>query len=271
MKKLLSYVCILSAIACQPAHARDYYRNYEPVGHNYSDYARVPQERYHRYERPQSEPKRYESPRFTRLTNEQANDTPLKRKVIGETALPFRPYIGVDGAIGEIKYEDEEAKFLFNKSLKRLGVFGGLQFNQYIGLEAFYNTGNVKDKKHSTSFTEFSDLGIKDSLDFTSYGLDLLGYLPVHQSVDIILGLGYGWYKFDAKIDAEFTSYSAGVNETLKLKLKEKDEAIRFSLGAQYLINDNWALRILGRYADFSDGDVIKNMMEVSLGLRYTF
>lgn len=270
MKKLLSYVCILAAIACQPAQAREYYRNYEPVGHNSSSYARVPQEKQYHYERPQHESRRHESPRFTRLTDEQVNNTNFNRKFINLGTFSLSPYIGVDVAKGENKYNESLEKYLFGKSMKRFGVFSGLQFNQYIGFEAFYNKGGMNKKSYTIEDT-FSELKLKNTMDFTSFGVDLMGDIPIFYSMDIILGLGYGWYTFNTKIDADFYNFLLKLEKEGDVKDKFKDEAIRFSLGAQYLINDKWAFRLLGRYADFLKGDVIKNMMEVSLGLRYTF
>ena len=55
----------------------------------------------------------------------------------------------------------------------------------------------------------------------------------------------------------------------------EKDSqnttGIRIGLGAQYNVTDNVALRAMARYVKLSDDDVIKNMVEMSLGLRYMF
>lgn len=269
MKKLLSLVCILSAIACQPAQARDYYRKYEPVGHDTPEYVDINGARYARV--PQERQQRYEQPRFARLNQEQSDDIKLKREVIQINSLNVHPYLGIDGALGKGKYKKEDDEFLFGETMKRFGVFGGLQFNQYVSLEGFYTSGSMEEKTRRAAITEFAEAKITDNIDFSAYGFDLMGYLPIQRNLDIILGLGYGWYDFDA--EAKFNLYNSSIDASYagKLKGSAKDEAIRFSLGAQFWFNESWAVRLLGRYMDFSDGKVLENMMEFSLGLRYMF
>lgn len=266
MKKLLSVVYVLSAIAYQPAQAQVYYR--EPAGHDQPQYIEYDGARYARI--PQNTA--YDpQPRYVRLDSEQSNNARLKREVIGTNSLNLHPYLGVEGALGKNKYTEDGDDFLFSKDMRRFGLFGGLQFNQYVGLEGFYHFGKMKDKTHSAEVTEFITLTAKDSLDFSAYGFDLMGYIPIREKIDIILGVGYGWYDFDVKMGLAF--YNSTVEKAYKgrLKGKVKDEAVRFSLGTQFLLTDNWSVRLLGRYMDFSDGDAIKSMMELSLGLRYMF
>lgn len=292
MKNLLSIVCLFTAIAYQSAHARDYY-GYERVGRDeveyvrYSNgrYARVPQTevievqpRYQnlnynegRVSEPRYQRQSYQQPRFTKLNAEQANEAKFKRSVIDTGTLGVRPYFGLEGAVGEVKYGDEIDKELFSKKNKRAGIFAGLQFNQYVGLEAFYHIGNTKEKTISETITDYTSMKLKDTANFNAYGLDLMGYIPVGKAVDIVLGLGYGWYDFKGKVDLNIYNSSVEENYEIKFKGKDKSEAVRFTLGTQFLLNDNWAVRLLGRYADFSSDDAIKNIMEVSLGLRYMF
>lgn len=267
MKKLFLFVSIFTAIACQLAHARDYY-GYERVGRNDSDYIYIDGVRYARV--PQKEVVEAQ-PRFTKLSTEQADEVRFKRKVIDTRALGIRPYFGLDGAVGEVKYSGDLAKEFLNKAYKRVGVFAGLQFNQYVGLEAFYHIGNTKENNETHELTQFTTMKMKNTMDFNSYGADLMGYIPVGKAVDIVLGVGYGWYDFRGKINLSFDNSSVGTILNAKIKDKASEEAVRYTLGTQFLLNNHWAVRILGRYADFTSDDVIKNMIEVSLGLRYMF
>lgn len=292
MKKLFLLVSVFTAIAYQLAHARDYY-GYERVGRNQPDfieyegeyYARVPEQsanvsqpRYQnlnynegRVSEPRYQRQSYQQPRFTRLNAEQANEAKFKRSVIDTGTLGVRPYLGLEGAFGTTEYGNEIDKELFSKATKRMGIFAGLQFNQYVGLEAFYHIGNTKEKTISETITDYTSMKLKDTANFNAYGLDLMGYIPVGKAVDIVLGLGYGWYDFKGKVDLNIYNSSVEENYEIKFKGKDKSEAVRFTLGTQFLLNDNWAVRLLGRYADFSSDDAVKNIMEISLGLRYMF
>lgn len=250
MKNLLSIVCMFTVIAYQSAHARDYY-GYERVGRDDSDYIYINNERYARV--PEERVQRAQSRHFVRLDAEQSNEA--RRRVLNTGNWNVRPYVGIDGSFGQIKYKQELDKELLGKASKRVGAFAGLQFNQYVGLEAFYQIGNTKEKKVSPDVVSFLDVTLKDTLDFTAYGFDLMGYIPIQREMDIILGLGYGWYEFEGKIKGEAYNYINNQGYEVKFSDKVKDGAVR----------------ILGRYMYFSDDDAVKNMMELSLGLRYMF
>jgi len=268
MKKLLSLVCIFTAIAYQPARAQTY--SYEPAGYNQPQYIEYKGTRYVRV--PQNTI--YEvQPRFTEPDRELSNEP--KRRVIINT-FDITPYLGVEGALGKSKYSDErrylsDIELLFSRRTWRAGLFGGLQFNQYFGLEGFYTIGNMQDKKQDLGSSWISTTDAKNSLNFKAYGFDLLGYVPILQEIDIILGIGYGWYDFDGKVKLKNFNYFINYPITRDFKDSAKDEALRFSLGAQMMLNDHWSVRVLGRYIDFSDDEVLKEMMEFSLGLRYSF
>lgn len=266
MKKLFLLVSVFTAIAYQLAFARDYY-GYEQVGRDDSDYIYINDTRYARV--PEERVQRAQSRHFVRLDAEQSNEA--RRRVLNTGNWNVRPYVGIDGSFGQIKYKQELDKELLGKASKRVGAFAGLQFNQYVGLEAFYQIGNTKEKKVSPDVVSFLDVTLKDTLDFTAYGFDLMGYIPIQREMDIILGLGYGWYEFEGKIKGEAYNYINNQGYEVKFSDKVKDGAVRLSLGTQFLLDDDWAVRILGRYMYFSDDDAVKNMMELSLGLRYMF
>ena len=255
MKKLSLFVCIFTAAAIQLAQAQNYY--YELVERDQPGYLEYDEG-------------------YARVSKENLNNmAKSKRKVLN---MNLHPYLGLAGSLGRAEFskikdsdDDDDFKSVFNKETMGLGGFAGLQFNQYVGLELFYQWGStLKDKEH-VERTDFARATIGSSATFEAYGVDLLGYLPVHRNIDIIFGLGYGWYDFEGKFDMSL--YNSSVYYHLEKTFKDDlgKRAVRYSAGMQYLLNDNWSVRFMARYVDFTRSDIIKGMTELSLGVRYMF
>lgn len=81
------------------------------------------------------------------------------------------------------------------------------------------------------------------------------------------MALGLAYYDFDIN----------GKVSHLNQYYEDNDNAeslgMRTGLGLQFNINTNWAIRIMGRYTTLLNNkqDYIKNISELSLGLRYLF
>ena len=73
---------------------------------------------------------------------------------------------------------------------------------------------------------------------------------------------GVGKYEFDVKL-----KYSDGIHE---FSGSDDNVGYRFGVGAQYNITGHWALRGMVRYVVL-DSEYIDDMLEFSLGMRYTF
>ncbi len=307
MKKLLSAACILTAIAYQPAQARSY--NYEFAGqgaHNYviidgERYARIPEQSAPRVETPryelqrQAEPRyelrrvdvpryetrrvagpRYETrrvveiqPRYT--TTQYQEETPHLK-----IAWDVKPYIGVDYGMTDFTfttYEDDivDVEEAYNTKPNFWGAVVGLQLNRYMGIEAFYQKSDKATKSFHEATTEFSDASLKTSMSYKAYGVDLLGYLPLYDSLDLVLGLGLAKHDFSASVDVSIFNNSIDRSYKYHEKVSADSMAGRFGLGLQYNINEHLALRAMGRYIDFFDDDEFEKMIEFSLGLRYFF
>jgi hypothetical protein len=56
------------------------------------------------------------------------------------------PYIGLSGQVDSMKFEERYGAPLFNRKLLSGGVFAGVMFNDYIGLELGYNVSERKQK-----------------------------------------------------------------------------------------------------------------------------
>ena len=118
------------------------------------------------------------------------------------------------------------------------------------GLEACYQR-SLNEKN--------SSYGEKVSSRIQNYGVDALGYLPLgcDQEVELIAGLGLGEYEMKARV--------AGLGAD-----KEEALGIRANIGAQYNIDENWAVRGMYRHVYLQNSEM-NDINEFSAGIRYNF
>ncbi len=289
MKKLILFIPLLTAITYQPAQAQSYY--YEHAGQGAHDYviidgeryARIPQQPAPRVEIPRYELQRQAEPRYElRRVDEPRYET---RRVIEtqprytkepphlKIAWDVKPYIGIDVGTTDFSFSESDEVNLdeaYNTKPKFWGVVAGLKFNPYLGIEAFYQKSGDDTKKYNAA-TEFSYGSIKTSMNYKAYGADLLGYLPLTDSLEMVLGLGLAQYKFGGSVKMDVINTSVNYVYHSNEKISADSMAGRFGLGLQYNINEHWAVRATGRYVKFFDDDEFEKMIELSLGLRYFF
>lgn len=154
-----------------------------------------------------------------------------------QAAMNMTPYVGMDYVYSDMDMNNGKEDKLENK-FNSLAINTGVKFNEYVGLEAYYQQSDT-EKKHGNNSR------------FYSYGADVMGYLPVSEKVDLIGSLGLGQYEFRAGGDEDEIGY-------------------RIGLGAQYSFNDNWAARAMVREV-LLDSDTMDNMLEFNAGVRYSF
>lgn len=168
-------------------------------------------------------------------------------------AYDLKPYVGAGYTYTDVELNhhfDAVAETDYHSAF----IAAGVQPHQNWGLEMFYQAS----KEESKSIAGL----VKNKTDFQAIGLDALGYLPVHQRVNLIGSVGLGHYRFHTDADG-FVSLS----ET------EKNLGWRFGAGVQYQLTDNLALRGMARYVmlDTDSGDVVDRMMDVSVGAYWQF
>ena len=156
----------------------------------------------------------------------------------------YIPYIGTS-----YNYSDTNNKGgnSYNNSVT---VNLGSIYNKYFGTELFYQ---YSDKhKFGASST------IKNSR-FQSYGLDIMGYLPLGKKEDIAptLTMGIGEYTFKQ-------DYNQGKD------LKDHGWGYRFGGGLTYSVNNNLALRCIFRYIKLDGMKNIDHINEYTFGIRYS-
>ncbi|MBP3687099.1 MAG: porin family protein [Alphaproteobacteria bacterium] len=257
MRKLLILAGIFTVLAYNNAQARYYEEN----GYYYEE-----RPRYERQVRYREEPKyaRQEPIRYRRLSNEEVRKYE-ERQLTNTASSTIRPYIGVDIATTKMKFssvKDEDGdsfnyKEVLPASYTAYSLNAGAKFNQNFGIEAFI--------QQSSEETKTDDWDYKEKIQFNAIGIDLIGYLPVSHELELLASLGLAQYNFNLKEEIDYDDYYEWEKSTLNTI------GYRFGIGAQYNINEHIALRAMARYIKFSDDDIIKNMTELSLGLRYMF
>jgi opacity protein-like surface antigen len=269
MKNFLLLAGVVSLMISSPAQAERYYRGDD--GYYYVESVAQPKVQYieegEYYER---ESPRYSEPKYTRSsTRYQRVNTETARQYQERQAYKedysvnkVRPYIGFDIGRTYTKLTDTDDEDFFKDKNNSISGVIGLKFNKNFGLEAFYQQSD-KAKKEYENFTFKGE----SSLKYNAYGIDLQGYIPITQELDLLASLGLAEYNFKAK--GLWESYSRG--EFLSLDTSEDSIGYRFGLGMQYNINQHLALRTMARYVQMDKDEDIKHLTEISLGLRYMF
>ena len=202
----------------------------------------------------------------------------------------FKYYLGMDYNMGKTSTGSKELVFddmIFATSpisispedimddQDSLSFVAGARVTKYWGLEVFYqqstddNTMTQIDNKTlgSIDYHLMSDY----TTSFKAYGIDLNGYIPVSQYFDFVASLGLAQYKFEN--EAIFTSYYVDKGDKRDMVKKDFGEdklGYRAGIGAQLNIADGVALRAMYRYI-YLGGDLVDNLNEFSLGLRFLF
>lgn len=166
----------------------------------------------------------------------------------------LRPYLGVDAGTTDIGYSGSQEKYFLKDRAMFVGGAAGLRIGRNWGVEMFYQTSNTAKK---TADDEWRTEG-----DYTAYGVDALGFLPLNDQLELVAAAGVGKYEFDVKL-----KYSDGIHE---FSGSDDNVGYRFGAGAQYNLTNHWALRGMVRYVVL-DSEYIDDMLEFSLGMRYTF
>lgn len=160
----------------------------------------------------------------------------------------LKPYVGIDA-----EYHDYSVD-LGNGLSYDDDLFAG---NVHIGFRPHKNFGV------ETGYFRTEDISLKSntgSLKATIQGasFDMLGYLPVHDKVDLIGTGGVLFTVLDAKFSSPFLRYEGS----------ESEVGFRGGAGAQFNVTESFNLRAIARYQQFaSDVDSVS----LSVGANYAF
>ena len=274
MKKffLIAVVASLFSITAQAAERPANY--YRPYGHN-TRYTRTSESRSSQnYQRQYRQPSSYteETENYQRQQYRQPSYYP--QEVQPQPApdyrsqqsapsfydnIQIRPVIGIDyvHSSADIDVKDGDgtdlSEFLEDK-FNAFAISAGFKFNDYFGLEAFYQQSEKATKTTTRGYYSFV---IEDQ--YKAYGLDLIAYYPVISQLDLIASLGVAYFKAEIK--------DLVGNENLG---SEDKIGYRFGAGLQYYITDYLAFRLMARY-NYTNIDGLDNIVDVTAGIRVYF
>ncbi len=159
----------------------------------------------------------------------------------------IRPYVGMDYVYSYANYKDLDRKP--ERSYNSIAGNIGAQMWTYFGPEFYYQYAFKR-----TSFKGADKVKNR----FYSYGMDMIGYMPLgcEGKFNALGSIGLGDYNVK-------TRHHHHSNDTNKI-------GYRFGLGAMYNLTDNISARIMGRY-DYVGTKYLDDIWEMTAGLRYTF
>lgn len=172
-----------------------------------------------------------------------------------ENTLDIKPVIGIDYVYSQIDMDDGVNE-IWEDKLNAYALSAGVKINKYFGVEAFYQQSEEAEKSHDIYVYPYHQLSIDTTIKYKAYGIDLVGYAPVHKNFDLIGTIGTAYY--DTDISLGYMSASEG-------KL-----GFRLGAGAQVNINEHVSLRIMGKY-NYTNIEGAKNMFDVTAGARFYF
>lgn len=164
-------------------------------------------------------------------------------------------YLGAEVNYNSPKYKNVTATSAteVKKNKYGIGFEVGAKFNENFGVGVGYNFFK-KSKRTNAS-------GVEVSSKLKNLFVDLFGYYPVSEEVNLVGSLGMGKLKPTVAASTGTVSAPANVN---KGKFKP-----RVGFGAEYKFDDNVSTRFMVRYQ--KGHNVIKSNMQGGLGLFYTF
>ena len=169
-------------------------------------------------------------------------------------AADLNPYVGAGYSYADAGYKGDFDTLAETKHHAGF-IAAGVRPHQNWGAEAFYQLSAHADKSALNHL-------VKTETSFQAFGLDALGYLPVHDKVDLIGSAGVGYYRFKA----DYSRFVSGSDT-------ENNFGWRLGIGAQYHVTDNLSLRGMVRYVDINDSgnDAVDDLTDISIGVYYHF
>lgn len=176
----------------------------------------------------------------------------------------FSPYIGLEASNLHVNHETvtspvsgDPVNFddVYPTEYRVLTPFIGIDLHKYLAVEAGYMHTNEKTKNFTpVDFVE---------MEFQGPYADLVGKFPLSGNVDILGSVGIA----QLRASGEFDLPTVGAS----IRIKDKDTAIRFGLGADLRLHRHWSLRGTLRYTDIDFGGAMKNMMQYGIAAVYRF
>lgn len=171
------------------------------------------------------------------------------------------PYVGADYNYSSLNFGRESEDF-YADNFNSLGVVAGVKLLSFLSVEGFYQQSENKDNTVRNHFVEGDEFSTK--LKLKSYGVDLVGDVLNLGIVEILSSVGYGYYDADVTNTVNINGVGG------RRSFNEEGNGLRLGIGGQINPLPSLGIRAMFRYT-VTDMDAVKNMKEVTVGVRYCF
>ena len=171
------------------------------------------------------------------------------------------PYVGADYNYSSLNFGRESEDF-YADNFNSLGVVAGVKLLSFLSVEGFYQQSENKDNTVRNHFVEGDEFSTK--LKLKSYGVDLVGDVLNLGIVEILSSVGYGYYDADVTNTVNINGVGG------RRSFNEEGNGLRLGIGGQINPLPSLGIRAMFRYT-VTDMDAVKNMKEVTVGVRYDF
>ena len=171
------------------------------------------------------------------------------------------PYVGADYNYSSLNFGRESEDF-YADNFNSLGVVAGVKLLSFFSVEGFYQQSENKDNTVRNHFVEGDEFSTK--LKLKSYGVDLVGDVLNLGIVEILSSVGYGYYDADVTNTVNINGVGG------RRSFNEEGNGLRLGIGGQINPLPSLGIRAMFRYT-VTDMDAVKNMKEVTVGVRYYF
>ena len=118
-------------------------------------------------------------------------------------------------------------------------------------------------------YTSNNAVTLDGSVKYSNFYADVLGYLPVCDQFEAIGSIGLG----RSSVKSNVSGGDTGVVTSYTYTEKTNKIGLRFGIGAQYKLDDNFAIRAMVKYQKVgkkSDVNLLKQNTSFNLGVTYT-
>lgn len=171
------------------------------------------------------------------------------------------PYVGADYNYSSLNFGRESEDF-YADNFNSLGVVAGVKLLSFLSVEGFYQQSENKDNTVRNHFVEGDEFSTK--LKLKSYGVDLVGDVLNLGIVEILSSVGYGYYDADVTNTVNINGVGG------RRSFNEEGNGLRLGIGGQINPLPSLGIRAMFSYT-VTDMDAVKNMKEVTVGVRYYF
>ena len=173
----------------------------------------------------------------------------------------FSPYVGADYNYSSLNFGRESEDF-YADNFNSLGVVAGVKLLSFLSVEGFYQQSENKDNTVRNYFVQGDEFSTK--LKLKSYGIDLVSDVLNLGIVEILSSVGYGYYDADVTNTVNINGVGG------RRSFNEEGNGLRLGIGGQINPLPSLGIRAMFRYT-MTDMDAVKNMKEVTVGIRYYF